>query len=234
MEASTTAVVDRPVGAPTARATRGGTLERWAPLSGIAFVVLFFFAFFMTNMPDANASDAKWHSYFANSGNRATLLIAGFLMVLAALCLLSFLTMLWGRAAARTPEAPHHLPLVAAGVGAACLAVGGILSATIAGAMVFGSMPEPSAGILRFADQLAFPVIAVAGMWAVALSVAGISLQAHRAGLIGSGMRTFGLVTAAFTVVSLFFFPMVVLLVWCLIVGVRLLRAGPVEAAPAR
>jgi hypothetical protein len=209
---------------PAARAA-GARAE---PLIGVAFAVLFFVAFNLSNTPDNEASDAKWTNYFASSGNRTSLIVSGFLFVVAALCLLWFLTMLWSRiAAAQRPESLNPLPLAAATVAAAAIAIGGVLNAVVAGAMAFGSSPEPSPDILRFADNLGYPVIAVAGMFATALAIAGLSLQARRVGVFGKGLTTFGVIVALITLASFLFFPMLLMLIWFLVVGVVLSRRDP-------
>lgn len=206
------------------RAAAPAGLSRWAPLTGVGFVVLFFFAFFINNTPDSNATDKKWLDYYASSGNRAGLLVSAFLFVLAALCLVSFLSVLWGRIGARQGGPLNPLPLVATGISATCIALGGALNAIVAGNMIFGSLPEPNAGILRVLDGIGYPVIVVAGMFALALAIVGFSFQARRAGLFGGGLRTLGVIFGVLTLASVFFFPLIFPLVWCLVVSVVLLR----------
>jgi hypothetical protein len=131
----------------------------------VAFVVLFIAGFATMNTPNANASNKKWVDFFASSGNQISLVVSGFLFVLAGLCLLWFLSVVWSRvAAARRPESTSPLPLLTAGVAAVSIAIGGVFNAIIAGAMIFGGkLPEPRADILRVFGQISFPLIAVAG-----------------------------------------------------------------------
>jgi hypothetical protein len=187
------------------------------------------------NTPDANASNKKWLDYFASSGNQIAQVVSAFLFVLAGLCLLWFLTVVWSRvAAARRPEATSPLPLLAAGVAAVSIAIGGVFNAIIAGAMIFGNgkLPEPRADILRVFGQISFPLIAVAGMIAFALALGCLSLQARRAGVFGGGLTIFSLVVAVLALFSFIFFPMLLVLVWFLVVSVVLLRRRP-DTAPA-
>ena len=117
----------------------------------MAFVVLFVAGFATMNTPNANESNKKWVDFFASSGNQIALVVSDFLFVLAGLCLLWFLTMVWSRAAAaRRPEATSPLPLLAAGAAAVSIAIGGVFNAIIAAAMIFGNgkLPEPRADIL--------------------------------------------------------------------------------------
>ncbi len=215
--------------APSAQTTppRGSAApwERWQPATGIGFVVLFIAGFMIFNTPDDNATNAKWTSYYASSGNRISLVLSAFLLVLSALCFISFVTTAWSRvAAALRPHTASPLPMVAAGVAAAGIAVGAVLNATIAGAMVFGNLAEPSAETLRVFSELAFPVITVAGMLAAGLALASLSMAAFRSGVLGKRMAIFGMVAAVAAVFSFVFLPMLLPLAWVLVASVLLLR----------
>ena len=54
------------------------------------------------------------------------------------------------------------------------------------------SDPAATATLLRFTNDGGFIMVAVPGMLAAALAVAGLSLQAHRAGLSAAGCRCSG------------------------------------------
>lgn len=213
---------------------------RWAGAAGIAFVVLFVAAALMGNTPNSNASDATWTSYFASSGHRTTMIVAGFLLVLAALCLLVFFSALWSRVAdARGGRRTSPLPLVAAGAGGAALAVGAVLSVSVAGGMIFGSLPEPSAAILRMMGQIGWPVAMVAGMFAVALAIVAIAVQARSAGAFGTAMTVFSIIMAVITLASFLFFPLLAPLLWVLVTSIVLIRRpalarrAPLPAPPS-
>ncbi len=198
---------------------------KWPFAAGLGFAVAFFFAFFITNTPDGNASDQKWHDYFASSGHRAELIVSGFLFAIAGLMAISFLGSLWSRIAAAGGVRPGPIPLLAAGLGATCIVIGGVMNAVISGAMAFGDMPEPSAETLRAFDNLSFPVITVGGMIAMGFAIAVLSIQARRSGVIGGALAGFGLVTAVCAVASFLFFPMLLVLIWFIVASIALLRA---------
>lgn len=224
MEAATTSR------APTVQSERTGV--RLTPWLGVGFAVFFVVAIFMENTPDANAPDAKWTTYFASSSNRTTVIIGAFLFVVAALCLGSFLSTLWSQVAAPGPEgARNPAALVVGALGAAAIAIGGVQTGTIAGAMVFGNLKEPSAAILRFADQLGYPIITLAGMISVAAAIAILTVQGRRAGVFGRGMTIYGAIAAVATVASFLFFPMVLTLIWFIAASVVLARRRPAPAA---
>jgi hypothetical protein len=216
------------VAMPTARTgseTSAGA--RMAPLLGIVYAVLFFVAFLLENTPDDDASDAKWTNYFASSGHRTQIIVAAFLFVVAAACMAAFMSTLWSRlgSAGRNP-----LGLVAAGTGAAAIAIGGTFTAVIPGAMAFGSLREPSADLLRVSSDMGYPVISVAGMIALAVAIAVLSVQARDAGLFGSRLTIFSLVLAVITLASVLFFPLLAMLIWFIVVSVVLMRRGPAVA----
>ena len=142
--------------------------------------------------------------------------------------------MLWTRVAqARRPASSSPLPLVAAGAGAACIAVGGVLMGTISGARLISSSPAQDAGLLRFANDAGFAMVSIGGMLATALAVACLSLQARSAGVFGRGLTAFGLVAAVSLLAAIAFIPIAVLLVWLVVAAVALVRMPPRHGAEA-
>lgn len=217
------------------RLSRAAALRRWEPLTGVGFIALFVAGFLMNTSPNPDDSNATWTSYFAGRGHQALITISGFMIVASGLCLLAFLATVWQRvAAARRPAAPSPLPLVAAGVAAAAIVVGGVAQAVVTGSIIFGSMPEPGVDTLRLTQALGFPIIAVAGMSAAALSIAAVSIQAYSAGVFGRKLLTLGEVVAVGLLLSVFFFPIVLLPIWtAVIVTVLMRRSAEVNEAAA-
>jgi hypothetical protein len=203
--------------------------RRWQPLSGIAFVVFFVASTMVSNVPAATDSDQAWIAAYTGAAYQLEHLTTGILLVLAAISLMSFLTVLWTRiAAARRPESLHPLPLVAAGASAACIAAGGVLMATISGSLLAGGGPIPGADLIRFGNDTGFGMVALGGMLAAALSLVCLSVQARSVGLFGTVMFVFSLVVAAFLLGSLFFLPILALLIWVIVVAIVLIWRKPV------
>jgi hypothetical protein len=200
---------------------------RWAPLTGIAFVVFFLGGVVASNAPSDNASAASWMAAYTGGGRQFSHEASGVLLVLAALSLMSFLVTTWSRVGRLRPEGSHSaVPLAAAGVSAACIAVGGVLMA-LGSSVAHGfarSDPAATATLLRFTNDGGFIMVAVPGMLAAALAVAGLSLQAHRAGLFGRRMQVFGIVVALILLASLAFIPIAALLVWLVVTAIVLVR----------
>jgi hypothetical protein len=131
--------------------------------------------------PADNAPDREWIAAYTSHAKQIGHLATRILLVLAALSLMTLLVTLWTRVAqARRPASLNPLPLVAAGVAAACISIGGVLMAGISGAMLTGSAPLPSVELLRFGNDIGFGAVGLGGMLATALSVACLSLDAPR------------------------------------------------------
>jgi hypothetical protein len=209
--------------------------SRWAPVTGIAFVVLFVVAFYINQAPGDGASNAEWQKTYSNSGNQVLFVVSGFMLVLASLCLLAFVHSLWMRiAAARRPQETSRLPRSAAGLAATSIALGAVLAATVPGTMIFrahlaaGQLRLPSADILRLTAAAFFAFVSVAGMFGVALVIAGLGVQARSAGLFGRWFATTSIVVAILTLFSFGYYPMIAPMLWFLVVSIMLLRRNSV------
>lgn len=208
--------------------------RRVAPYSGIAFVVFFIASVVVSSVPSDTASDHAWVAAYATHAKQAGHLATGVLLVLAALSLMTFLTHLWMRVAeAREYRAVSPLPVVAAGVSAACIAVGGILMATASGSALLYSQPIPGADLIRLGNDVGFAMVGVAGMLATALSIACLSVQARAAGIFGARLARFSVVVAVVLLASVAFAPIAALLVWLVAVTVTDTRRAPAGRAVA-
>jgi MFS family permease len=104
--------------------------ERWAPLSGVVFVVLCVagFAIGVSGAPEGSDSDQEFLSYYADSANRAKEITAFFLFVVAALFLICFVGALRNRLRSVESE-PKGLSALAFGAGVASTMVASVLVA---------------------------------------------------------------------------------------------------------
>jgi hypothetical protein len=201
--------------------------RRVAPYSGIAFVVFFIASVAVSSVPSNAASNKAWLTAYATHTKQAEHLATGVLLVLAALSLMSFLTHLWTRVVqARDSQSVSPLPVVAAGVSAACIAAGGILMAAASGSALLYSQPIPGADVLRLGNDAGFAMVGVAGMLAAALSIACVSVQARAAGIFGARLARFSLAVAVVLLASVAFVPIVALPIWLVAVTVTLNRAA--------
>ena len=209
------------------------TANRAAPLTGLAFIALFAASVMISNAPANTASNSAWVAAYATHGDQAEHLATGICLVLAGLCLATFLTHLWTRVvAARRPDVVNPLPVVAAGISASCIAAGGIMMATASGSSLIFSQPIPDAAILRLGNDLGFALVALAGMPAAALSIACLSFQARAAGVMTTRMMRFSLVVSVVLLGSLAFIPIIALVIWLLVVAIPLIRRPAPEQRP--
>ena len=209
-----------------ARAANPARYARWTPLSGIAFVVFFVAGVVASSPPSDSASDAKWVASYTGHGNQVGHVLTGVFLILAGLSFVSFVSVLWTRISeASRPAVVNPLPLVTAGVAAACIAAGGVLMAAAAGASLTGSSPVPGPDLLRFSDAGGFTMVGIAGMLAAALCVACLSAQARAAGIFGRKLTILGLVASVVLLASFLFIPIVALLVWLVAASIVLMRS---------
>jgi hypothetical protein len=212
---------DRPttptVGSPAA-------VLRWAPLTGIATVVFFAISVIASSPPGTGASDTAWTAAYTGSHD-AGHIATGVCLVLSGLMFVLFAAELWRRITRRglADRRPSPLPLVAAGVAAACMSVGGMLMAAPS-AVVSGGGPVPGADVLRLCNNTGFALVAIPGMLAVAIAVAALSVQGRRAELFGRRLQVFGFVVAPILLASILFVPIVAWLIWLVVLAVYQLR----------
>ena len=200
--------------------------RRVAPYSGIAFVVFFLASVVVSSVPKDTASDHAWLAAYATHAKQAGHLATGVLLVLAALSLMTFLTHIWTRVTeARDSQAVSPLPVVAAGVAAACIAAGGILMGAMSGSALLLLLPAPTPrqrcrlrdgrrrGDARGRPEHRIPQRA----------------STRRRDLRRAAAR-FSLVVAVVLLASVVFLPIVALLIWLVAVTVALTRERPPRA----
>lgn len=213
---------------PRPAPARRRTTSRWEALSGLAFVAFFIASVAASNPPADNAPDSRWTASYTGHAHQAGHLATGLLLVLAGLSLLTFLTGIWRRmATANGTRSLSPLPIVAAGVSASCIAVGGIVMGVISGGELIGRYPLPGADVLRLTNDLGFGLAGVAGMMAAGLSVACLSVQGSRLGLIGPKARIFGIAVGIVLLASIAFVPIIALLIWVAVTAAQSLRQAP-------
>jgi hypothetical protein len=210
-------------------------VQRVAPLTGILFAVLFLAGVVVSSPPANTAPDRDWLASYTGAAAQLSHLATGVCLVLAALSLLAFLTVLWNRIseARRSPIGP--LPLVAAGTAAACIAAGGVLMGGISGGLLLNpGEPVPPADLLRLGNDLGFGMVGLAGMLAADLSVVLLAFEARAAGVFGPRLFAFSMVVGVLLLGALAFLPILALLAWCVVAGVALTRRQPDAPATGR
>jgi hypothetical protein len=215
--------------------TRSGW-QRWAPLSGIAFVVFMVVGFgFGGSTPDVSKDSAKtFVALWSSSANRAHLLIGGYLTILAAIAFLGFAAGLWERV--RGAGGDGMWLMLTAGLFAGFLGLGGFLFALDAGNITFGNLPVPDGELLRWSSQLPYGIILILGGFSAAGFLVAASLLGAKQALLPGWLTVAGLVAAVLMLGAPLFFPFLALPLWVLLASITLLvrdrRTGAGERPP--
>ncbi|HEX3930124.1 MAG TPA: hypothetical protein VHW64_05440 [Nocardioides sp.] len=111
--------------------------------------------------------------------------------------------------AARGGAATTIVPVVAAGMAGALLAVGGVLMGVVAISALHG-YPE----IIRLGSDGGFAMVGIGGMLAAAVSVAWLNVLGLQCGVLGKALGRSGVVVSVLLLGAIAFIPILGLLVW--------------------
>ena len=213
--------------------------ERWGPVAGIAFVVLFIVGMSLVDFPSADDSIQKIVSFYNDNGDRAQLIIAGYLIWFSGLFFFWFIAGLRARLLA-VEGPPGRLTSIAFGGGLAFIAL--LMAAAacfiaIAGDITFGGddFGGPKGALLagaRFVPELGFAFLVGGALAAIAL-VDASSLLIVRTGMLPAWIGYFGFVAAIGLLFAGFFIPMILFLLWVIFVSVAMWRMAPPAPVPA-
>jgi hypothetical protein len=204
--------------------------ERWAPIGGIAFVVLFFVGVNLctSNLPQADDSVTKIANFYNDKGNRAQVIIGAYLLWLAGLFFIWFLAGLRTRLLA-VEGAPGRLTSIVFGGGlvfVAMLMVAAACFASIAGDITFGNEKFVSVDGARFIPELGYPILLIGGAFAAIAMIDMASVLIVRTGMFPKWIGWFGFFAAIALLFAVIFIPMLALLLWVLFVSVAMLRGA--------
>ena len=207
---------------------RAGAL-RWGGIGGIVFAVAFVVGLLMmTDTPDGDAPNREWREYFSDSGNRWMIILGAFVLAVAVLGLLVFLSVLRERVREGASGSSWlSTAVLASGLTlVAMIAVGGATLAAVAASIEIGEGSVPrSADIPRSIESIGFGAILVFGMAAAGLMIATATAAGARAGLLPRWLVGAGYVVAVIVLLGgVLFIPMVLLVLWVLVVSILLLR----------
>lgn len=195
--------------------------QRWSPLSGVAFVVLFVAALGASDGPGDTPREVT--AYYAESGNRSREFLAFFLVVGAALAFLWFLGAL--RAVlVRAETEPSRWTALGFGAGvtsAALLLVAAAVAVAAAGAAGddrFRLDPDTWNVASNASYALLVCSVMTAGLLVLATSIVGLRTQ-----VLPRWTALAGFLVAPVLLFAVFFFPLFVWLGWMLAVSVVLL-----------
>lgn len=209
--------------------------DRWGPIAGIVFVVLFVAGFVVMNLPDTDDPLTKIKAFYDDGGNRAQIIIAFYLLVLSAVFFFWFLASLRTRLLA-VEGPPGRLTSIAFGSGlvfVALLLVASSCFAFIAGEITFGDVNNINPELQRVLPDLGYPILLIGGMFAAIAMIDATCVLIVRTGFLPKWIGWFGFVAAIGLLFAFFFVPMILLVLWVLFVSVALLRSAPTAARAA-
>jgi hypothetical protein len=208
--------------------------ERWGPLAGVVFVVLFVVGLSMNNIPSADDSASKITSFYNDGGDRAQLIISSYLLWLAGLFFFWFIASLRARLIA-VEGAPGRLTSITFGGGLVfigLLMAAAACFASVAGDITFGGEDFVGVDGARFVPELGYPLLLIGGMFAAIAMIDAASVLIVRTGVVPTWIGYFGFVAAVALLFAGFFLPMIFLVLWVLFVSVAMWRA-PAQPVPA-
>ena len=173
--------------------------HRWTALSGIVFVVLMLTgAFFVTDVPKADASAQEIAGYLADSGTHTRNIIGAYLWVLGGLAFLGFVTGLRGvlRRAEGDPGTLSNLVFGAGVVFTAVWSASAVALAAVAYAVEFSDAPVSDPDIVRVLPQLASLLLLLGGGFAGILLLLATSTLTFRTGVLPRWLAWFGILVA--------------------------------------
>jgi Domain of unknown function (DUF4386) len=201
---------------------------RAAAIAGIAYVVLFVAGLAVSGTtPDYDEPNREWIAWFEDDGHRARQVIGALLSVAAALGFLVFAVGLWRRLRRRSPAAPL-LPTISLGAGLVFVALSiasHIAFASVSAAVTFTDedFPVPNADVLRTMEQFGIGLGLLGGGWAAAVFVFSASLAARGTTALPPWLGIAGLIVGVVLLLTVFFLPLALLLLWVLAVSIVML-----------
>ena len=211
-------------------------LERWAPLSGIVFVVLMLTgAFFVTDVPEADASAQEIAGYLADSDNHVRNIIGAYMWVLGGLAFLLFVSHLRS-VLSRAEGGSGTLSNVAFGAGVvftAVWSVSAVALAAVAYAVESSDAPVSNPDVVRVLPQMAGLLLVLGGGFAGILLLLATSILTFRTGVLPRWLAWFGILVAIALVFDVIYMNIVPLLAWVVGASVVLLRRQEETATAA-
>ncbi len=211
-----------------------GRLARWAPLSGAVFVALWVVAAVLTfDSPDSNARSAKILAYYGKHSNRVQHIVAFFLVGVALLFFLWFLSTLRSRLAAAEGGAGRLTSLATIGgvVFVTLITAGAIVdfsySATISDASRFNRDPN----LFRLVSELSYFLV-VLSLFAAAALVWAVAALAWRTRTFPRWLAGLGFFVGATCLVGFTGIPAALFAIWLLLLS-GYLTWSQTAAAPA-
>jgi hypothetical protein len=214
----------------------GSTWSRWAPISGIAFVVLYVVGMIVSKTPDSADPAATITAYYSDSkSHRVWMIIAAYVLIGGAMLFLWFLSGVRSRLRA-AEGGDGTLSTFAFGAGVVSvgmLCIGALSLAAVPGSMSFGENKVPvGADTIVIADSIGYGAILIGAMLSAAVMIFAVSAVTLRTGALPKWSAWVGILAAIALLFAAIWIPQVALLIWTLCVSIAML-ARPAVATQA-
>jgi MFS family permease len=219
------------------RPERGDFMRsRTAALAGIAFVVLYVVAWFVSKTPDSDASSAQIADYYSDRGNRILMIVSAYLFVVSGLVFLHFITGIRARLVADARHAAEGTFVVAAGaVFVGLLMAGAMALAAVPASISFDSSSGtgvPTSGdVVSIIQSAGYGMILVGGMLSAAAMILAASLLIMRTRLLPGWTAWLGFAAAVVLLFAVVWVPQIALVIWVLALSIVMLRAPSAETS---
>lgn len=198
--------------------------ERWGASLGALGVVLWVIAFIIdNNSPNAGDSDAKINAWYASSGDRHSEIVAFFIFVVGALCVLSFFGALRERLA-DAEDSPARISQLAFGAGLLSVALEVVAIALFVGPAFTASDASPAnvaPDTFRVLNDTGY-LVWVSGTMIGAIAVWASAAVALRRAVFPRWFAWLSVVVGLVQLFAVFFFPILVAWAWILVAGLLL------------
>ena len=210
-------------------------LDRWSPLTGIAFAALFVLVqlAFVSGTPGAEDSDDEITRYYSDSGNQVQAEVGYLLLTLAAVLFLWFAGTLAGRlqAVERRPSWLSRIVLASGAAFASVLIIGSALVAMVPDVSNDSSAFRLDPNTTRVLTDASYTLVYETALPLVAPLVLAASLVFLRSRAVPRWLGRAGVVIAVTCLAGFLGIPMGLFLIWTSVVSVLLVRRTPLNKA---
>jgi len=212
--------------------------QKWIPLSGILFVVLFIIGFVLAVGPETGTdqSDQEILDWYAKSSHQTLAFAGAYLLALAGVAMLLFVNRLRAVVSEAEGARPVFAPFILGSgvVFVVSVAVAGAAFAAVAAGVKFGNEPLPAnADLMRFLPQLGYVLILILGMFPLIFAMLTTAYASMRHKIFASWFNWLTIVCGILLLFAAAFFPMIALGVWLIAASIVLMKHQPGTTAAA-
>ena len=204
------------------------TSERFGAVCAFLFVVLIVAGAGLLDLPGHDDGDERLNAFYADSGNRFRVVFGAYSLALSGLALLGLGAALSGRA----ERAGAGLVLTRVMLSACAVSVVLLMASGAAQvptyALSIDAFDEPQSELTRATIPHIGWSLLVFSMLAAAAFIAATAAAIRATAMLPAWLAWMGFVVAALLVFSVFFMPLISLLVWTIAAGLALWRAPAV------